>query len=211
MRIIAGRHRGRTLLAPEDEKTTRPITDRVKETLFNRLHSLGMLEGPSEGGNDWRALDIFAGTGSLGLECISRGAAHVLFIDRDRGAVRRLEQNLASLGEADRATVLHTSALIPTWAARLRDPVRLVFLDPPYAMMEDDATRESLARLMDSLLPHLEDGGVLILRTPRETAPLDVSDYDGPASFTYGSMALHFYQRPMEEAEGEEGETAMPA
>ena len=72
MRIIAGTHRGRTLLGPEGDDVTRPITDRVKENLFNRLHSLGVI-------GYGRVLDVFAGTGSMGLEALSRGATHCTF------------------------------------------------------------------------------------------------------------------------------------
>ena len=93
MRIIAGTHRGRTLLAPADAETTRPITDRVKENLFNRLHSLGVL-------GYGRVLDVFCGTGSMGLEALSRGADHCTFVDRDRDAIDRLQQNLDTLGIA---------------------------------------------------------------------------------------------------------------
>ncbi|MHC4996742.1 MAG: RsmD family RNA methyltransferase, partial [Planctomycetota bacterium] len=83
MRIIAGDHRGRRLLGPEGKNTTRPITDRVKVSLFDRLAAAGRIEGAV-------VLDLFSGTGSMGLECLSRGARHVTFVDRDRVALDRL-------------------------------------------------------------------------------------------------------------------------
>ncbi len=200
MRIIAGTHRGRTIVPPKDEKTTRPIVDRVKEALFNRLVSLGMLETPADGGDPFRVIDIFSGTGSLGLESLSRGAEHCFFVERDRDATRRLEQNLTALGLTDRATVLATSAINPLWLTRLGEqPVRLVFLDPPYAMMKQEADRAPLAVLMTQLLPRLEEGGIVILRTHVDDPPLDAPGYDGPMSFGYGTMILHFYQRPLED------------
>ncbi len=200
MRIIAGTHRGRSILPPKDDEVTRPMVDRVKEALFSRLMSLGMLETDPDapGYGPFRVLDIFCGTGSLGLECLSRGAEHVTFVDRDRDAVQRLETNLASLKETHKADVLNTSALTPAWATRLGEgSIRLTFLDPPYAMMKDPANRLRLDQVMQVLLPKLEPGGVLVLRTHEEDPPLAAEGYDGPSSFRYGTMVLHFYQRPM--------------
>ncbi len=191
MRIIAGTHRSRTILGPKDAATTRPITDRVKENLFNRLLSLGVL-------GYGRVADVFCGTGSLGLEAISRGAEHCTFIDQDREAIRRLRENLESLDEASRAAVILGSALTPIWSAGMSEgSLALAFFDPPYAMAADEKTRPALDHVMLSLLPKLEPGGVLVLRTDRETPGHDLPGYDGPASFTYGNMALHFYQRPL--------------
>lgn len=211
MRIIAGTHRGRRFLPPRDERTTRPIVDRVKESLFDRLMSLGMLEGPAEGGEPWRCVDVFSGTGSLGLESLSRGAEHCTFVERDRDAADRLRRNLDDLGLADRATVVTASAFTPTWLHGLGEgAIRLAFLDPPYAMLRDDADRASLGQLLADLFACLEEGGVVVLRTQADDPPLapEPNTYDGPMSFTYGSMTLHFYQRPLpgeEEAADERG------
>lgn len=195
MRIIAGEHRGRALVGPTDERTTRPITDRVKEALFNRLHSLGML-APGELHN---VLDVFSGTGSLGLEALSRGAEHCTFIDNDRDALARLRQNIEAFKLMDRSRIANTSALNPVWAAALpRDAVSLAFLDPPYRLMEDVATCERVLSLLDALLPKMEKAGVVVLRTPKTCPAFERDGWDGPASFDYGSMTLHFYQRPME-------------
>jgi 16S rRNA (guanine966-N2)-methyltransferase len=210
MRIIAGRHRGRRILPPRDQKTTRPIVDRVKEALFSRLMSLGMFESPgdasADGAGGWRCVDIFCGTGSLGLEALSRGAERCMFVDRDRDATERLRQNLADLGETDRADILQSGALNPTWTGRLGErAIRIAFLDPPYAMMKDEGDRAALGSLLQALWPRLEDGGVVVLRTHEDDPPLDPAGpepdtvYDGPASFRYGTMALHFYQRPLAE------------
>ena len=191
MRIIAGTHRGRPLLPPKDAATTRPITDRVKEALFNRLHSLGAL-GPG------RVLDVFSGTGSLGLEALSRGADHCTFVDQDRDAVHRLQENLDTLGLAGRADVKPTNARSSVWTLGLQaDRVALAFLDPPYAMVADDPV--AMDALMAALLPKLEPGGVIVLRTPTDIEPHELTGYDGPASFKYGGMTLHFYQRPLDD------------
>ncbi|MEM1212500.1 MAG: RsmD family RNA methyltransferase [Planctomycetota bacterium] len=217
MRIIAGTHRGRPYLPPQDEATTRPITDRVKEALFNRLQSLGMLDlgDPGTAERGWAVADVFAGTGSLGLEALSRGASHCVFVEQDRDAVDRLKQNLDGLGLADRATVLHSSALVPVWPNRLpspdRTPLRLAFLDPPYVMLTDTSHPttgfDTFAPIFAALLPRFEPGGLVVLRTPTPGNEHDLPDapeypgYDGPASIPYGGMTLHFYQTPLTEGD----------
>src|SRR5207248_6760028 len=96
MRIIAGEHRGRRLLAPEGD-ATRPITDRVKQSLFDILSP--RIEGAI-------AYDCFAGTGSMGLECLSRGAQRAVFFEADRSAVARLRKNIAAMREEGRSQVV---------------------------------------------------------------------------------------------------------
>jgi len=126
MRIVAGDFKGRALRAPEGS-ATRPTADRVREALFSHLEArLGGLEGV-------RVLDAFAGTGALGLEALSRGAAHCLFVESDRTALSALRANIehCAIGE-DRATVRAGNAFV--LAARLaqQGPFDLVLLDPPY-------------------------------------------------------------------------------
>ena len=122
MRIIAGAWRGRPLVAPVGAET-RPTADRARETLFSMLTSrLGTFEG-------LRVADLFAGTGALGLEALSRGAAHATFIETDRAALAALKANIAKLGAAERTDVLARSADAPGTAIA---PYDLVLLDPPY-------------------------------------------------------------------------------
>ncbi|XAL97925.1 RsmD family RNA methyltransferase [Phycisphaeraceae bacterium D3-23] len=195
MRIIAGTHRGRRILPPKDDTTTRPITDRVRENLFNRLHSLGMF---TEDDGPWSVLDIFSGTGTLGIESLSRGASHCTFVDQDRDIVDLLKQNLAALGETERAHIVNASALAGYWAASLAaGSVRVAFVDPPYRLVEDKATREQVLLLVERLLPTLEAGGVTVVRTPVEVELPEVVGYDGPGVAAYGGMRLHFYQSPL--------------
>ena len=122
MRIIAGAWRGRPLVAPAGAET-RPTADRTRETLFSMLTSrLGTFEG-------LRVADLFAGTGALGLEALSRGAAHATFIETDRAALAALKTNIAKLGAADRTDVLARNADAPGAAVAPHD---LLLLDPPY-------------------------------------------------------------------------------
>ncbi|HXO91455.1 MAG TPA: 16S rRNA (guanine(966)-N(2))-methyltransferase RsmD [Stellaceae bacterium] len=127
MRIIGGRHRGRRLLAPPGE-TVRPTSDRAREALFDILsHGRFAADGIPFAGT--AVLDAFAGTGALGLEALSRGAAEVVFFERDREALAILRRNVASLGESARAEILACDATRPPRAG-LRCAV--AFLDPPY-------------------------------------------------------------------------------
>lgn len=199
MRIIAGEQRGRAILGPADMNTTRPIIDRVKEAMFNRLTSLGLLM-PDGDKAHWHAADVFCGTGSLGLELLSRGAASCTFVDQDRDAIARLRQNLDELGLADRAQVVQGSALTGVWAASLRPgSLQVACIDPPYAMMADPASAEPVMAMVDRLAPVIEPGGVVIVRTPREVELAERAAYDGPGTACYGGMRLHFYQAPLAE------------
>ena len=121
LRIIGGEHRGRRLHFP-DGQGLRPTADRVRETLFNWLR--GGVEAA-------RVLDLFAGSGALGLEALSRGAAGVVFVERARPAVRQLRENLRLLGLQERAEVVQADAR--RFLSRPGGPFDLVFLDPPFA------------------------------------------------------------------------------
>src|ERR1700733_3582842 len=109
MRIISGRFRSRRLLSPKDAATTRPIPDRVKESLFS------MLRGNCEGAT---VIDCFAGTGAIGLEALSLGAAKVVFVERDRKAAELLERNIDLLEVQDETEVVQADALGPAALAR---------------------------------------------------------------------------------------------
>lgn len=121
MRIIAGAWRGRPISAPAGA-STRPTADRVRETLFSMLVSrLGSLE-------NLRVADLFAGSGALGLEALSRGAAHATFLDNDRKAIAAIRANAERLGAGERVRVMAGSAL----ALPRAEPFDLIFADPPY-------------------------------------------------------------------------------
>ncbi|WP_174274791.1 16S rRNA (guanine(966)-N(2))-methyltransferase RsmD [Sphingomonas bacterium] len=137
MRIIAGRWRGRSLVVPPGA-TTRPTADRTREALFSMLVSrLGAFE-------ELRVADIFAGTGALGFEALSRGAAQAIFVDHDRAAIAAIRANAAKLGaEAETDIVpIAVSALGPA-----RAPCDILFFDPPYGSGGAGALLEKLTRL----------------------------------------------------------------
>ncbi|MET0143405.1 MAG: 16S rRNA (guanine(966)-N(2))-methyltransferase RsmD [Ilumatobacteraceae bacterium] len=122
MRIVAGELRGRRLVAPSGP-STRPTTDKVREAIFNSLASLDVVV-------DARVLDLYAGSGALGIEALSRGAAHCTFVERDRNAVRAIDENIAVLGLRGRTRVVVGDGV--TAAAGPAGAVDLAFADPPY-------------------------------------------------------------------------------
>jgi 16S rRNA (guanine966-N2)-methyltransferase len=154
-RVIAGRYGGRRLQAPPGD-ATRPTADRVREALFSIL-------GPAVGGA--RVLDLFAGSGALGLEALSRGAAGVTFVDSAQPAIRSLRANLAALG-AD-AEVVRADAV--RWlrgaSARSRQ-YDLVFLDPPYRLAE------RLGRPLSDALPAVLGPSAVVVAESDRRAPL---------------------------------------
>ena len=151
MRIIAGSRKGHTINAPRGE-ATRPTSDRVRENVFNIL-------GPIDGAS---VLDLYAGSGAMGLEALSRGAARAVFVEADRDAVRAIERNLDKLRL--KATVLERDALAVLTTERTK--YDLVFVDPPYDMYSD--LEPKLARYLPAVLA---DDGVLVLETGARVEP----------------------------------------
>ena len=137
IRVVAGTARGRRLASPPTD-ATRPTPNRVREAVFNSLYSLGAIEGA-------RVLDLYAGTGALGIEALSRGAAEALFVEHAPAVATVLRNNLETTGLADRAAVLVIDADIAL-AGLTREGRRfdVAFVDPPYAF---DAWPELLSRV----------------------------------------------------------------
>ncbi|MFH1416963.1 MAG: 16S rRNA (guanine(966)-N(2))-methyltransferase RsmD [Planctomycetota bacterium] len=198
MRVIAGRYKGRNLLAPRG-RGTRPILDRVKAALFDvlgvRLAQPGALP-PAD------VLDLFAGSGSLGIEALSRGAASCVFVETDRAALGCLRRNLASLGIGPTARVF----MDPVEVARAAPPpphgFDLIFLDPPYALSEDMSPRSLMQRAVARLGTTIPAGpDALLVWRHAESCRLPDSFPSGWASCerrTWGTMAISFFQRSQE-------------
>lgn len=137
LRIIAGEWRGRKLATPEGE-TTRPTSDRTRETLFSMLASrLGSFE-------ELKVADLFAGSGALGLEALSRGAAHCLFVDQDAAAIRAIRANIANLHAQPRSDVRAGSVLS---LGPAKEPLDLLLIDPPYESGAGSVAIDKLNRL----------------------------------------------------------------
>jgi 16S rRNA (guanine966-N2)-methyltransferase len=170
MRVISGSARGRTLRAA---KETRPTADLIKGAIFSMLEALAYKRDfePDEDGNlaaalAWpRVLDLYAGSGGLGIEALSRGAKHAAFVEQDRDAARIIQSNLRSTGLDDRALVHQASVEIAL--RRVRAPIDLVFLDPPYTAEEALHTALGLLTSSDLLVPT----SVVVLEQPRKADP----------------------------------------
>ena len=178
MRVIAGEFRGRRLKAPSWEGL-RPTSDRLRETLFNVLAP--RIQGA-------RVLDAFAGTGAVGIEALSRGAAHVTFVERDPRAAALVEGNLRALGVADRYAIIRAGFAVA--APRLSGPFDVMFLDPPYGADE-------LAGALDAAAPLATHDTLLIVEhATRDAAPAAVGPLVRTRELKQGDSALAFYQRP---------------
>jgi 16S rRNA (guanine966-N2)-methyltransferase len=172
MRIIAGQWRGRPLVSPKGQ-ATRPTADRVREALFSMLTSrLGSFEG-------LQVADLFAGSGALGLEALSRGAARCVFVENDRDAVEAIRANIAALGAS--GEVLARSAE----HAALPHEVDLAFLDPPYG--------SGLAPTVLAKLP-LAPGGWVSVETGRGEA-VAAPEYEEEAARVYGKARITLLRR----------------
>ncbi|HWB49390.1 MAG TPA: 16S rRNA (guanine(966)-N(2))-methyltransferase RsmD [Stellaceae bacterium] len=188
MRIVGGRHRGRKLVAPPGG-VVRPTSDRAREALFNILShgDLAAAGSPLAGEN---VVDAFAGTGALGIEALSRGAARAAFIETDRAALAALRRNLAALDEVDDADVVAGDATRPP---RAPYQAAVAFLDPPY--------RSGLAAPALAALAALAEAGWL---APRALAIVELAakePFSPPPGFAmiderrYGAAKLVFLRR----------------
>ena len=186
MRIIAGQFRGRNLLAPASQ-TTRPITDRVKQSLFDII--AGDLP-------DAVVYDCFSGTGSMGLESLSRGAKLAVFFEADRSALNLLNKNIAALQMQPQARIIPGDLFkwfTHTTIAHADRPT-VIFLDPPYRFItqRNDDLRTLIASMIDH---HLVPGGYIVLRHDAHdqlALPANAAEFDRRE---YGGMVLRFIRR----------------
>ncbi|HEX7843875.1 MAG TPA: 16S rRNA (guanine(966)-N(2))-methyltransferase RsmD [Kofleriaceae bacterium] len=183
MRIVGGTLGGRVLRAPGGA-ATRPTSEKVREAMFGILGSiLGSIEGA-------HVLDLFAGTGALGIEALSRGAAHATFVDSARPAVAAIRGNLRALGLEDRAAVIAGDAVSAVRQAPAA-PWRLVFVDPPY--------RSDLAARAVTALPpgHLAPGAVIVIEHDRHNPPPEtLGSLLRTDQRRYGDTLISFFAPP---------------
>jgi 16S rRNA (guanine966-N2)-methyltransferase len=172
MRIIAGEHRGTRIFAPKGDDT-RPTSDRVREAAFNLI-------GPVDGAS---VLDLFAGSGALGLEALSRGAASAVFVESDRDACRAIQRNVEKL-RVTGATVVQRDALQAL--ATDRRTYDLILCDPPYGYSDSD-------RLGRYLVRALAPDGLLVYETAARDEPT-VEGLKTRTSRTYGSARLTLFE-----------------
>jgi 16S rRNA (guanine(966)-N(2))-methyltransferase RsmD len=177
MRVIAGSAGGVRLVAPRDPET-RPITDRVKETLFGIL---------GERVIDARAIDLYAGSGAIGIEALSRGATHCTFVERGRDALAALRENLRRAGVDDDATVIGADVMRALERGD-GDRYDLAFMDPPYA-------ERAILPALERLVPKLRVGGTVVVKHFWRSGPPAVAGLTTWRQRRFGETALTFLER----------------
>jgi 16S rRNA (guanine966-N2)-methyltransferase len=180
MRVVAGDLRGRRIESPSGD-ATRPTTDKVREAVFNALGSLDVVDGAT-------VVDAFAGTGAMGIEALSRGAAHCTFIEKDRDALQVLKRNIATLGLADRSSVVSVDAIA---ALAQHGDCDLFIADPPYGFSD-----------WSSVLRHVT-ASVVVLESDRDIAEVD--GWETVRAKKYGRTHVAFLQPAGEQSDTVEG------
>jgi 16S rRNA (guanine966-N2)-methyltransferase len=183
MRITSGIHRGRPINAPKG-RNTRPTSDRTREAIFNILRHGSWHHGVLE---DATVLDVFAGTGALGIEALSQGARHAVFIERDHTAAELCQGNIDSLGETERAVVLKFDAAEPLPRPFYIEPRSLVFLDPPYGKY---LGAEALKGRADK--DWLAEEAVCVLEMSKKTPEIIPAGFTVKDERTYGMTKIQF-------------------
>jgi 16S rRNA (guanine966-N2)-methyltransferase len=184
VRIISGSLGGREIRAPRGDRT-RPTSDKVRQATFNIL-------GNTIGGTFDNVLDLYAGSGALGIEALSRGAVRAVFVDKASDALRVLAANLADLGLGDRGAIVRGDVTKVLPRLLLAGPFSLVFFDPPYRLFtESDEAERALALVPPLLAP----GATVVVEHDRRSSPEATI---GPLSLRdrrrYGDTEVSFYQ-----------------
>ena len=180
MRVISGEFRGRKLATPRGDET-RPTADRVKEAMFSML-------GPLEG---TRVLDLFAGSGALGIEALSRGASHAVFVEQSRPALGALGENLKLLGLESRTSILGVAVARSTARVLALGPFDVALVDPPYAEVADGSVPVLLGTLIER--GALPPGAILLLEhATRDPVPV-IPGTEPDRSRKYGTTTVSIY------------------
>ncbi len=176
MRVVGGSAGGRKLIAP-DGLDVRPTTDKVKESVFNIIQF--EIEGR-------RMLDLFAGSGQMGIEALSRGAAHAVFVDSSRKSIDVVRRNISTVGFSDRATVVFGDSV--DYLRRCGEKFGVVFLDPPYC-------NGLIPKAFEILGDVLENGAVVVCETKSsEVLPDTFGDFAVAKIYKYSSIKITLYR-----------------
>lgn len=179
MRVISGKARGVSLMTPKGD-LTRPTADRVKEALFS------IIQFDLPGAN---VLDLFGGTGQLGIEALSRGAKHAVFVDSREDACRLIKENLKRTKMESVATVVRSDYL--QYLQRCREQFNIIILDPPYA----EVFLENALNIITEI-DILQSGGIIIAERPLgKDLPLDFEGFTRSKDYKYGQILLTLYRK----------------
>lgn len=190
MRVVAGRFKGRNLVAPRDG-ATRPTSEKVREAVFSML-------GPIDG---LTVLDAFAGTGALGIEALSRGAARVVFVESRRPALGALKDNLATVGaDSPEATMIARPVERAREAIAPHGPFDLVFADPPWAMIDGGEAPRALGALLAD--PTSAAEAMLVLEHASRSPAPAIEGFTVDETRKWGDTAVTFYRRSPSPTDG---------
>ncbi len=167
-------------------KATRPTTDRVKESLFAKLENLDALEGA-------KVLDLYAGSGALGLEAASRGAAEVILVDKDKAAIDVIRENIRIVSKAIGASCLITAQNkeVSKVVKTLASSYDLAFIDPPYELSNEEVTID-----LESLATNLNDHGLVVVERSSRASEFEIPDsYDLEEKKAYGDTAIYLLRK----------------
>jgi len=179
MRVITGKARGVTLKTP-DGMQTRPTADRVKEALFSAIQ----FEVPAA-----NVLDLFGGTGQLGIEALSRGAKHAVFVDQSEQACRLIRENLRRTRLEQDALVVRSDYM--AYLTRCREKFQIIFLDPPYA---EEFLENSLKMITE--IDILQSGGIIVAERPLgKELPYEFQGYSRSKDYKYGNTLITIYRK----------------
>lgn len=181
MRVITGLYKGRTI-STVDDGSVRPATDRVKQTIFNMLMNRLDLEGA-------HVLDLFAGSGNLGIEALSRGAGHVTFVESNEEAASCIERNIETLGCVNAATILEMDAM--HYLGRGGGPFDLIFADPPYEFPETAGIPDAVFG-SDLLRSH----GYLLIEHAANLHFAGTPQYSAGPEKKFGRTLVTFFRHP---------------
>lgn len=184
MRIIAGSKRGMKLLSPGTD-VSRPVTDRVKESLFSVLYKYGLPDGAT-------VADLFSGVGSMGLESLSRGAKFVTFVENDPAIASILSKNIEKASFVKQSKIIKANAFkIGAGLTKDGDRCDLIFVDPPYARTMDIGEGSALGGLLNLLTGQSSDNGIVVVRTRKDISLLKhYNDFEMIERRQWGTMAV---------------------
>jgi 16S rRNA (guanine966-N2)-methyltransferase len=192
VRVVAGSLRGRTLRAPKGD-TTRPTSDRVRESLFAILGDLDGL----------RVLDLYAGSGALAIEAISRGAASATCVESNRAAIAAITENVEVLGLRDRVSIVTRRLGDAKRVLGERGPFDLVLVDPPYADVTSGALERELRGILGQETKIVAAGALLVLEHAARDAPPSLAPLTLESTRRWGDTAATFYRAPSAGADAE--------
>ena len=183
MRIISGNYKGKKILLPKD-KLTRPLKDLTKESIFNIVQHSKLLNVKIEKSN---ILDLFSGIGSFGLECLSRGAANVTFLESYREVLIILKKNIDNLKQQSYSNIIQKDIFSEDTLKELNDKFDIIFMDPPYK-------EKKLSNLLDTIikLKLLKDNGVIIIHRHKKEEDIFPNKFNIIIEKSYGISKIIF-------------------